>query len=343
MINIGLPKVAIIVLNWNGWEDTIECLESLTQIDYPNYQVIVVDNGSNDDSVLKIKQWAEGKLCVISRYLQHGKKNMIFNYFEYDVDDNISKLPVIDEKIIILKCKNNLGYAKGNNVGARFAFDHTKADYALILNNDTVVMRNFLGEMIDEANIDAKSMLFGPKILNYERKDYLRSAVYKRPGFFAMLMFFSPLKHLFLKFPLFYAKQPKNNDPRKVYAISGSCMLFRKMAMQDIGGFDEATFLGWEEFVIAEKMKLKGYSTVFVPRSVIYHKWGRSTAKIDPADKMIGFLESEKYFQRNYLHLPSIQYGIVNVIQLSIFAFYSMFNADYRKSLIKIFFAMFGD
>ena len=48
-------KVAIIILNWNGWENTIECLESLYQIDYPTYEIILVDNGSKDDSVQKIE------------------------------------------------------------------------------------------------------------------------------------------------------------------------------------------------------------------------------------------------------------------------------------------------
>jgi len=50
------PKVAIIILNWNGWKDTIKCLESVFRIDYPNYQVIVVDNGSTDDSVEHIRK-----------------------------------------------------------------------------------------------------------------------------------------------------------------------------------------------------------------------------------------------------------------------------------------------
>ncbi len=52
------PQVAIIILNWNGWFDTIECLESIYQINYPNYQVIVVDNNSSDDSIKKIKDYA---------------------------------------------------------------------------------------------------------------------------------------------------------------------------------------------------------------------------------------------------------------------------------------------
>ena len=65
------PKVAIIVLNYKGWQDTIECLESLQQINCPDYQVIVVDNGSNDESVEKIKEWADGKLSVESEHVEY--------------------------------------------------------------------------------------------------------------------------------------------------------------------------------------------------------------------------------------------------------------------------------
>jgi len=305
---MSFPKIAIIVLNWNGWHDTIECLGSLAKIDYPNYQIIVVDNGSTDNSVPRIKQWASDSLP--------GMK--------------------------LIELKENLGYAKGNNEGIRYAAKDKGIEFILILNNDTVVKEDFLNKLMEGFDAGDNVALVGPKILNYEKTDYLRSEVYKRPGFFAMLIFFSPLKNLFSRLPLLYLKQPKNDDPRKVYAISGSCMLFRKTAMQDIGGFDEATFLGWEEFIIAEKMKRKGYSTLLAPKSIIYHKWGRSTAKIDPADKMISFLKSEKYFQRNYLHLPSFQYGILNTINLFIFVLYSIVNADYRKNLIKIIYAMFG-
>jgi len=63
------PSVAIIVLNWNGWQDTIECLESLYQISYPNYEIIVVDNGSKDESIENIKKYCEGKIKVKSKFL----------------------------------------------------------------------------------------------------------------------------------------------------------------------------------------------------------------------------------------------------------------------------------
>ena len=60
------PNVAIIILNWNGWEDTIECLESLYQINYHNYQIIVVDNGSENISIKKIKDYCLGKSKIKS-------------------------------------------------------------------------------------------------------------------------------------------------------------------------------------------------------------------------------------------------------------------------------------
>ena len=60
-----LQKVYIILLNYNGWADTIECLESVLRNDYPNYQVIVVDNNSPNNSMNYIKKWVEGKLDVL--------------------------------------------------------------------------------------------------------------------------------------------------------------------------------------------------------------------------------------------------------------------------------------
>jgi hypothetical protein len=64
-MNNNDPQVSIIILNWNGWEDTLECLESLYAIDYENYNVIVVDNGSQDDSLEKIREYCQGNLKTV--------------------------------------------------------------------------------------------------------------------------------------------------------------------------------------------------------------------------------------------------------------------------------------
>ena len=121
-------KVAIIILNWNGKEDTIECLESLKHITYPNYEILLVDNGSTDGSVE----------CFRERY------------------------PGME----IIENGENLGFAEGNNVGIRRAMDEG-VDYVLLLNNDTVVDPKFLGELVKVAKGDERIGIVGAKILNY--------------------------------------------------------------------------------------------------------------------------------------------------------------------------------
>jgi GT2 family glycosyltransferase len=106
------PKIAIIVLNWNGWRDTIECLESLRHITYPNYEIIVIDNGSNDGSVEHIQE--------------------------------------IYSNLTLIETGKNLGYAGGNNVGICYALKQG-ADYVLILNNDTMVEPYTLTAMVEVA------------------------------------------------------------------------------------------------------------------------------------------------------------------------------------------------
>lgn len=121
-------KVYIIVLNWNGKEDTLECLKSLEKISYSNYKIVVVDNGSEDDSVSEIKkQFSEVK---------------------------------------IIENKKNLGFAGGNNVGMKYAINGG-ADYVLLINNDTTVEENFLSELVKTGESDEKIGILGSKIYFY--------------------------------------------------------------------------------------------------------------------------------------------------------------------------------
>jgi len=118
-------KVSIIILNWNGKEDTLECLESVQRIDYPNFDTIVVDNGSSDQSVIAIqKEFPEVKV------IETGK---------------------------------NLGYAGGNNVGIRYALENG-ADYILILNNDTIVDSQLFKAFINAATKIHEDAILSAKI-----------------------------------------------------------------------------------------------------------------------------------------------------------------------------------
>lgn len=106
------PHVVVVVLNWNDYENAEECLESLSEVAYPNMDVVVVDNGSTDGSGERIEE-------------------------EFDWCD-------------VLFTDENLGFAGGNNVGIDHAME-TGADYVLLLNNDTVVEPDFLAPLVEAA------------------------------------------------------------------------------------------------------------------------------------------------------------------------------------------------
>lgn len=131
------PKVTIIILNWNGKDDTIECLDSLKSINYSNFEILLVDNGSIDGSVD----------CFKNEY------------------------PSME----IIQNKENLGFAEGNNVGIKRAMENG-TDYVLLLNNDTVVDSYFLTELVMAAETDSEIGIVGPKIYYYSKSQIIHSA-----------------------------------------------------------------------------------------------------------------------------------------------------------------------
>lgn len=118
-------RVAIVLVNYNGAKDTIECIESIKHSVYTNYEIIVVDNCSTDNSVEQLEKYS------------------------------------ISADFTLIRAKKNNGFSAGNNIGIREA-QKKNFDYVLLLNNDTLVTPIFLQEMLDSyLNIDKESVLTG--------------------------------------------------------------------------------------------------------------------------------------------------------------------------------------
>lgn len=171
-----IASVAVVTLNWNGWRDTIECLESLQRLTYPNYQVIVVDNGSSDESVERIKAWARGDLFVDSRFLQYDPTNKPVGWVEYEAREALEKPSEVEkdlrsfppsQRLVLIRNKKNLGVSAGYNAGMQHALSRGY-EYAWTLNNDIVVAPDSLAQCMATLAENPQIGTVSCKILEYD-------------------------------------------------------------------------------------------------------------------------------------------------------------------------------
>lgn len=270
------PHVAIIILNWNGWKDTIECLESLYRINYPDYDVIVVDNGSEDESIEKIKKYCQGKIKVKSKFFEYDQRNKPIKVFEYKEeelkpknDDNnlISNLSP-NKKIILIENKENYGFAEGSNIGINFAINNLKSDYILLLNNDTVVDREFLNELINVAESCLQIGAVGPKTYFYDKKGMIQWAAggFMEPEYFKVESIGS-----------FEVDNGQYDENLELDYIVGSCVLCKREVIEKTGLLDHSYFMYFEDVDWSIKILRNGYKCYYAYKSKIWHKMGVSS------------------------------------------------------------------
>lgn len=265
------PRVSIIILNWNGWRDSVECLKSLNKIAYSNFEVIVIDNGSTDKSVEMIKNF--------KRQALRFKLNLIEN-------------------------KENLGFAEGNNVAIRQILKEGDSDFILLLNNDTVVEKGFLAELIKTAQEKKEAGILGPKIYYYNFKG--KKNVIQSTG--------SRINLFFGNFPA--TERPDKVDkrpfvkPKSVDFVTGACLLIKTEVVRKIGLLDKRFFLVFEDTDWCLRAKKAGYLILYVPRSIIWHKKSKTfQAKNVP---------QIYYYTRN---LFWFEFKHANIFQLTCFLF----------------------
>lgn len=129
------PKVAIVIVNWNGKEDTFECLESIRTIDYSNVEVIVVDNGSTDNSVDAIRE----------RF----------------------------HEVVLLEAKKNHGKAGGSNIGIRYALN-SGADFVLLFDNDAIADSKLIMNFLKATNVVDSHAILGAKIYHFDEPNKIQ-------------------------------------------------------------------------------------------------------------------------------------------------------------------------
>jgi len=257
--------VAIVVLNWNGWGDTIECLESLRRITYRNTKVIIVDNGSSDDSVDRIRDWAMAHIPFTLGFLELGRHPRWLSDDGSQAvglaagDNTINMASLSHYKMLLLTTGANLGYAGGNNVGIRCARD-LGAQRILLLNNDTIVDERFLEPLVKASCPSGQAGIVGPMVYYRHQPSEINFAG-GRINFWK-----GTTPHLVGDNASIGQQGLVESDYQE-----GSAILIRPDVFDKIGMLDEGYFLLWEDSDFGYRAKKAGFRVLCVLESKIWH------------------------------------------------------------------------
>jgi GT2 family glycosyltransferase len=217
---IELPFVSILMVNYNGQVHLKEFFESVFRLNYPKNKYEVV---------------------VVDNASKDGSPDWI--------DKNYSQVKLI-------RLAENTGFARGNNIGV----SHCRGRFTALINNDTVLTRDWLTELVKQA-VKEPDAIFTSKMLFYDRRDHI--------AYGGANLFFWGQGY----FPRVYEKDDdKELQPSPVLCASGCGVLIPKDLFLKLGGFDESYFCYAEDFEISWKAWLMGYRVYYIPTARFYHK-----------------------------------------------------------------------
>jgi GT2 family glycosyltransferase len=310
------PKVAIIVLNYNSWQDTAKCVSLCLRQDYPDFLVIVVDNGSSDGSIEKLEEaWRAG--IAIKYWAQYAKGEAETGGTE-EKERELDKYGA-GEKLVLIRNDRNLGYSAGNNVGIRYALKK-EADAVLIVNPDVLLEdKDVLAKMGGLLFRDDNYFVVGPRVYDSMGRD--QNPMYE-PSFIEEV-FGTLWKGLTANFGWDrkgFVDCAKENGTRVVEKVSGCCMMIKSSFLRQDGLFDENTFLYSEEPILAYRVRAAGGRIVYMPDAHVRHIHCSTRLGIRQYRE---FITSRIYFLKKYkeygllkLFMVRMGYGMVLMVKL---------------------------
>ena len=263
------PSVSIVIPAWNAIAYTLDCLESLKGLNYQDYQIILVDNGSTDGTAEKVR--------------------------EHYPD------------VIVVRNETNRGFAHACNQGLAVGFG-SGADFAFLLNNDTLVDPELLTQLVETAELRPHGGIFGPRICYADRPE---------TAWFTGMRFSTPI--YFVRTAPRY--QVQATTPTAVDFVSGCGMLIGRRVYERIGGLNEDYFMYYEDLDYCLTAKKAGFDIVYTPKAQMWHVLSVSSGGKDSPLKQYHQVKSGLIFYRRHAS------GIWRVINISLRVTHAVWTA----------------
>lgn len=277
-------KVYIVILNYNGSEDTIECLESILKLNYLNYQVLIVDNSETELPFQKLLDWASVKQIEFNQTTEAS--------FDLSIDQN---------QFVFIKSEKNLGFAAGNNIAMKEILKTQESDsYIWLLNNDTVVDKESLKAQVFYLGEHQKSKIgiLGSKLIYYYKQDKIQAVGGK----------FNKKFYISTHVGEGESVHKQKSQFMEIDYVIGASMFIPYQFLKEVGILCDDFFLYYEELDWAYRAKKRSWVLDWCSDSVIFHKEGTSIgSSYDSKQKSffseINVFKSRKIFIKKYFKI----------------------------------------
>jgi GT2 family glycosyltransferase len=290
------PNFAIVVLNYMNYQDTIECVESLLEQNYEKYQIIIIENGSSNDSFIRLTE--------------------VFG---------------LNTKIFLLKSETNLGFAKGNNIGIRYAVKSLSSDFVFVLNSDTIVNKNLLRSI---ANTDLQDNIgvISPTITDEFGNIQVPDLIINNLTVFTLKSCYKLLLTIILNNKFIYRLHNEyntkikkirpltveNNYQKEVnnatvkYSMQGCAYFLTPNFFKFFNNIHPNTFLYWEEINLIWYIHKVNLRAILIDTPPVFHKGSKSVSLQTTKDRLNkwklsmslqSMIRSIPMFFMNYKHI----------------------------------------
>lgn len=296
LFRINWFMLGIVILNFNSYNYTVGCIESIQKTTKSCKKIYIIDGCSTDDSYQKLNRKYEGQ-----------------------------------PDVFIAKTDKNGGFSYGNNVGFRLAI-LDGCENILCTNSDVVFKENAIDKMLLDIMSNSSCAVVGPKV--YCGDGTVQNCNKGRLTAFSFLMQHKPLCY-FDWFGVRKRYAYLNYDykaPLFPEMVSGCCFIIKSEILSKIGLLDENVFLYYEENILGSKIRALGLTVMLDPQAKIVHYGGKSTGENSPFLRYNNFA-SALYYLWVYEHVSRFQFFLVSLVTKMNFMAMSVINKEYSRYL----------
>jgi GT2 family glycosyltransferase len=313
--------INIVIVNYRGYLDTIECLESVLKFDdIEKYRIFVVDNSENSDSIEAILRWSKGDDIEFDTKfpeLVYPKSKLEHDFLLYEQSD-FEKINIFNSSFYLIKANQNRGFAAANNLVLKKEL-YLKDDWFWLLNNDTVVPSTSSSVLLQYLSSvkDDRLGILGGELFHYHNRDKLQAlgGSYNK--------WFATTKHVGEGLTNSSLKQNWESVKSKINYIVGASFLVSSAFVEKVGIMEEDYFLYFEEMDWILRGRENNYTWDIIPNFAVFHKEGASISNGLDTIKMEKSVLADVCSIRNRLlftwkffpfYMPTVAIALLGVI-----------------------------